>query len=127
MGELQMISLHAEQLHKQVEAIHQKLAELEVIKESVADIGKVPVGNEVLVPVSKGIFIKANLKDNKNVILNVGGNTAVEKTLPDASRIVDEQIREIKKLNDTMVKEMVTLGSRQEQLREEITNLSKNV
>ncbi len=80
---------------KQIETFDSQLTELNSVKEGLEELKNVPVGKDVYVPVSGGIFMRATVKDPEHLLVNVGANTAVTKTIPDTVRLIEEQILEI--------------------------------
>jgi len=67
------------------------------------------------VPVSSGIFVDAELKDVKQLKLNIGADVSVVKSLPETQKLVDEQIDEIQKYRDqTSLQLNVLVGKAQE-------------
>jgi len=47
-----------------------------------------------LAPIINGIFVKAELKDNQNLLINVGADTVVEKTVSQAVELLKERQKE---------------------------------
>src|SRR3989344_7868442 len=93
--QMQVLQQQAQQLQQQIQAIDQQLSELETVKEGLDKLKDVKPGTEVLVPFSGGIFIKAELKDSKDVLLNVGAGIAVSKPIPDTIVALAEQAEEM--------------------------------
>jgi prefoldin subunit 5 len=44
--------------------------------------------------------------DDKNLLINIGSNIIVQKTMEESNQLVDEQIRELDKLQDSLRKEL---------------------
>jgi len=99
--------------------------ELEVTKQALDDISKTEEGTEILVPVSAGIFLKGALKDNKELSINVGSGTVVNKTIPEAKKILDEQIDELKKIQEKAVVEFSRLNQQAILIQRHLEELSK--
>lgn len=95
--EMQYIQQHLAQYQKQLEQLDTQLNECDSIKEGLDEISKKEPGTEVLVPISNGIFAKANLADKKSLIVNVGSNVAVEKNIDDTKVLIQQQKVEIEK------------------------------
>ena len=66
--EFQMLSHHINQLEKQNTMLNNQLMELMATSQSLEDAKDIEQGTEILVPLSSGIYAKAELKDNKNLI-----------------------------------------------------------
>ncbi len=80
------------------------LAEIEDIKEALNNLEE--MDGEVLVPLANGIFVKAQVQNKKEVLINVGYNTVVKKTLEDALKLVQKQEEEIIKSKVNAQKEL---------------------
>ena len=89
--QFQMLQKQIEQVTEHLQALAQQQTELEISKKAVAEIGDTKVDNEILAPVANGIFIKAELKDNQKLIVNVGSDVTVEKTVKQVVELLDEQ------------------------------------
>lgn len=85
----------AEMLQKQVEALQQSMAELDVLEKTIDDLqNKDSV--ESLVPVGGGAFMKAEIKDTSNIIMSIGAGIAVKQTAEEAKVTVESQKDELK-------------------------------
>lgn len=93
--QFQMIQQQIEQITQHVEALNQRNAEVDVSIEAITELGKTKKDTEILSPIAHGIFLKAELKDNAALIVNVGADTAVEKTIPEIVEILKQQQQEI--------------------------------
>ena len=122
--EMQMIAQQIQQIQKQVELIENQLQELTVTKEALKTIGETKEGNEILVPLASGIFIKANLKDNKDVVVNVGSGTAVKKSLDEAGKLIEEQEKELADFKEELGKNLEKLTENARSFEKELTALA---
>ncbi len=120
----QMIDQQMKQIQQQVQVIEKQLVDLAVTRQAMDDLEKTNVGSEILVPVSNGIFTKAELKDNKKLILNVGSNTAVEKSIPDTKKLIDNQFKEIKKVQKDLMKDLQNLAVQAQIIEKDLNALS---
>lgn len=93
--QFQLYQQQIEQLSQQLEVFSQQLAELEISREALLQLRKVPLQNEILASIAPGIFFKASLKDNQTLLVNVGADTAVEKTLPEVLALLESQKKEL--------------------------------
>ncbi len=104
--QMQMLEQQSQQLQKQIQAIDQQVGELEGIKAGLEQLQAVKPGTEIFVPFAGGIFLKATLKDSKNLLLNVGAGTAVEKPVSDTMETISAQVMEIGELRQKMVEQL---------------------
>ena len=118
--QLQQIDQNMKQLQKQIMMLDEQHQELNITKQALEDIKNTKPGAEILAPISGGIFIQGQLKDNKDVKINVGGNTVVKKSIPEAKKLIQKQIEEIKKIHQNMLSNLQDLASQAEMLQKEI-------
>ncbi|MBU1111784.1 MAG: prefoldin subunit alpha [archaeon] len=87
---LQQMQEQVEALSKQLEEINEQLMELEISKGALEEVQKTKQGTEILAQIANGIFVKTELKDNTKLIVNVGANTTVEKSVPEVIKILED-------------------------------------
>ncbi|MBI2668300.1 prefoldin subunit alpha [Candidatus Woesearchaeota archaeon] len=87
----QMLQQQIEQLGGHLEILNEQMQELEISKNAVTELEKTPKKNEILAPIANGIFLKAELLENKRLIVNVGSNVTVERTIPEVVQLLGQQ------------------------------------
>ncbi|MBN1386187.1 prefoldin subunit alpha [Candidatus Woesearchaeota archaeon] len=121
--ELQMINQQMQQLEHQFGKIEEQRIEIEQVLESLELLKGADVGSEILVPVSSGIFSKASLVDNRNLLINVGAGVVVEKDVDGAKELVENQRTEILKFQQEVGRQMELLASKSQELETELKKL----
>ena len=121
--EYQMLEQHIKQLQKQIEAVTQQLMELTVTHNSLEEFKKIDAGKEILVPLSSGIFAKANVKDTSELLVNVGANVAVSKDIASTKKLIQSQIDEIKKIHKQMIEEFERMTNHAAQLEQKLQTI----
>ena len=91
LEQFQLLNEQAEQLNQYKELLSQQLSEIELSISSLNEINNIPENAGMLAPVADGIFINASLKDNSKVMVNVGANTVVEKSIPEAIKLLENE------------------------------------
>ena len=81
------------QMQEQIEAIEQGINELGSLNFGLDEL-KGNTGKEILAPLGRGIFIKANLI-SEDLIVDVGGKNFVKKSIPKTKEIIEEQIKKL--------------------------------
>jgi prefoldin alpha subunit len=84
-----------QQIQEYQEALHTQQQELENSINGIRELAKVTVETEILAPIANGIFVKTKLKDNQQLIVNVGANVTVEKSLPEVINLLEQQNKEL--------------------------------
>ena len=121
--EFQMIQQQFQQLQQHVEKLDKQMVELEVLKNNLSELGDVKDGSEILAPISNGIFAKTEIKDAKNLLINVGANVVVEKSVDDSIVMIDNQIKEIRKYYKESMSQLQDTAIKAEKIREELMNV----
>ena len=125
--EFQILNQTIQQLEKQSTAINNQLMELMVTNQSLEDIKKTKEGTEILVPLSGGIYAKAELKDSKNFIVNVGANITLVKDVDSTKKLIEDQINEIKKLQENLVNQLQEQTTKATSLEQEISKIASTL
>lgn len=89
--QLQLLQQQAEQITEYVEKLQLQHKELDTSIEALTELQKTKVDTEILAPVANGIFLKAELKDNQKLIVNIGADATVEKSIPEVLKLLEEQ------------------------------------
>jgi prefoldin alpha subunit len=123
--ELQLLDQQIKQAQKQIELIENQVNELTAINEGLEGFSTTANGTEILIPLSGGVFAKAELKDNKNLIVNVGAGTALTKSVPDTQKMVTDQMDELLKVRDELLFQMQQYANKANKSQQELEKLSK--
>ena len=124
---LQLLTNAIKQLQRQIQMLEERFVEMQVVKSSLDELGEVKVGSSILVPISDGIFCKASLQDNKELLMNIGGSIVVKKGIPDAKEYIDERIEELKKNREEMSGQLNTVVEQTQRLQDKFNSLVKEV
>ena len=95
--QFQAMQQQLEQISQHLELLNQQNDELDISINAVKELGNTKVDNELLAPIADGIFFKGVLKDNQKLIVNVGSDTTVEKTVPEVVKLLEEQKKDVSK------------------------------
>ena len=112
--QLQSVQQQVEQITEYVERLQQQRQELDLSIEALSGLQKIKSNTEILAPIANGIFLKAELKDNKKLIVNVGAEVTVEKNIPEVIALLEEQKT---KITENMVEAENVFQQLQEQGR----------
>ena len=82
---------HSEQITEHIQQLHQQMFELDISTNAVKEIGSTDKDTEILAPLANGIFLKSTLQDNKKLIVNVGADTTVEKSVDEVVKLLESQ------------------------------------
>jgi len=92
---LQLLQQQLGQLTEYLEKLQLQQQELVTSLEALTELQKTKINTEILAPVANGIFLKAELKDNQKLVVNVGAEVIVEKTISEVITLLEEQREKI--------------------------------
>ena len=124
--EYQVLEQQVKQVEEQNQTLQKQIEDLNGIKEAIESMEKTKIGSELFVPISAGIFIKAEIKQNNELLVNVGDNVVVPKSIKDAITLVEKQEKEIQKYKETMASNHAMLILHQQQLEAELYAMTKD-
>ena len=107
--QFQAMQQQLEQISQHLELLNQQNDELDISINAVKELGNTKVDNELLAPIADGIFFKGVLKDNQKLIVNVGSDTTVEKSIPEVVKLLEDQKKDVSKRMmeaDSMMQDM---------------------
>ena len=121
--ELQMLDQQMKQIQKQLQILETQTEELHATKQQMEEFAASKPGSAMLVQLATGIFAKAELKDTKEFVVNVGSNVAVAKDLLSTQKMIDENIQEMKKLSEELMHSLQQTASQAVSLEEDLQKL----
>ncbi len=108
--QLEAIEQYMKNLQQQTQLVEQQYIDLVIASKSIEEFVKLNSGNQLKIPLSSGIFIDVELKDTKNVFMNVGADVVVQKKPEDAKHLVDTQLAEVKTVREKLSNELERLA-----------------
>lgn len=82
------------------------------------------VDSEFLAPFSAGIFVKGVLRSTSDVVVNVGSGVAVRKSVPDAVKLLDSQLSEVREAQARVLLDLSGLTKQAMVLERNLRDLS---
>jgi len=119
MVELQMLQQQLDLMQKYSEELDEKTAEFQKTKSSLEEMSTIKDGSEMFVPIAQGIFAQVKLLDIQNLVVNVGSNTMVSKTIPQIVELIGKQIDEVSSIKEKIDANAEKLATRLNTILEE--------
>jgi len=116
-GEYQQLTQQFQQAEQQTQQIDAQLQEFAVTMDAINELPRLEDSNDMLVPLSSGIFLKTKLADKNTVVLNVGADVAVEKNIKDAKKLIEEQVVELTKFKAQNEQNKLILQARLQEIQ----------
>ena len=117
--EVKALDEQIKSMNAHLERIDEQIAELNSNKIVLNKFSDLKVGNELKVPITSGVYINAELKNTKKLLVNVGSGMTVEKTPKQVTKILDSQLTELVKYREQVVNQMKSLIDRIEEIQKE--------
>jgi len=117
--ELQNYETQIKQMQAQYEQVDEQIGGLKNLIEMLKNLKEVKEGHEVYIPVSNGIFLKANSINSDDYLVNVGSNVAVPKTSEATQELIDKQINELENYKQELIMQITNLDAKAGEIEEE--------
>ena len=118
--ELQLLDEQMKQVQKQAVALDEQLVELNNTLQALDDFNKTDIGTNILVSLSPGIFTNAELKNNKELFVNVGNNIIVKKNVAETKELLKKRLDAMNKYRDTVLVELQKMNAKAVNIEQEI-------
>ena len=125
--EFQMLEQQIKQLEKQSNSLNNHLVELMSTSQSLEELKKVGEKSEILIPISTGIYAKAELKGKDSFIVNVGANIAINKDLESTKKIISDQVKEIGQVHENVSQELQNHIQKAASMEQEINKIASEL
>jgi len=104
--------------------INSAIAELRISNVTLEGLEKEKKGTQLFVPVGGGSYVKAKLEDTKQIIVGIGADVAVEKSLKEAKAEVETRLSEMEKTREAMSQQLNQVVGRFQQNRGQMEQIS---
>lgn len=121
--ELQMMQHQMQQVQQQVQALEQQAGEMDIVQQALDEFAQSKAGSPAIVTLTPGLFVKAKLEETDSVLLNVGGGAVVQKSIPDAKKVIAAQSTELRKLQEELAEQMQKITENAGKVQEELRKL----
>ena len=118
--ELQLLDEQMKQVQKQAVALDEQLVELNNTLQALDDFNKTDIGTNILVSLSPGIFTNAELKNNKELFVNVGNNIIVKKNVAETKELLKKRLDAISKYREAILVELQKMNAKAVNIEQEI-------
>lgn len=98
LAEYENYRAQAETLRRSLDLIVASLEEIAIVKNSLDKISNLKEDNEILVPLGGDSFVRAAVKNRETVIVGLGANVAVGKSIAEAKEGLEKRAEELEKI-----------------------------
>jgi len=121
--ELQLLEQQIKEVQQQQQILNHRLNELTKLKESLSDLEKFKENKKLFSQIGPSVFIKTELKDSKNVLMDVGSGIVVEKPISEAVKLISSQLEEINNNLGLITQHLSNAAMQAQSIQEELQSL----
>ena len=122
--ELQILEGTAEALQSRIGFVNTALTELRLADMTLEGLGKEKKDAPLFVPIGGGSYIKAKLESADTMIVGIGANVAVERTIKTAKENVGNRIANLEKTRTSLQQQITQVIGRIQNNRSQLQELT---
>jgi len=138
--EFRRLYAESKALEEYIQALRQRYQLLEAsesalltAKDAIKALTQSQEGQQMLVEVGGGVYVRTSVVDSKRALINVGEGVFIDKTVEDCQKILEDRVESIRKAKQSALEEMTQaqqqLNDRQSrlvQISQRLQTLTKN-
>ncbi len=125
--ELRILEGTAEALQSRIGLVNAALTELRVADMTLKGLEKESKDASLFVPIGGGSYVKARLDSPDKMIVGVGANIAVEKTIKAAKEKMETRITELEKTRTSLQQQMTQVIDKVQSNRSQLQELTRKL
>ena len=122
--ELRILEGTAEALQSRISFVNAALTELRVANMTLKGVGKEKKDASIFVPIGGGSYVKAKLESADKMIVGIGANVAVERTIKVAKENMDNRIADLEKTRTSLQQQITQVIGRIQNNRSQLQELT---
>jgi prefoldin alpha subunit len=123
--ELQLLRGMNESIQQRINLVRSAIMELNMATSTLDGIGDKDAADSMLIPIGGGSYIRARIGDREKIIVGVGANVAVEKTVDEAKEDFQTRILELDKVRSSLQTQFDESITKADGLQREIRRLTQ--
>ncbi len=120
MMELEELNRHSKDNEERLKIVEQQILELKSFESNLGELES-NKNKEVLASLGKGVFIKADLKE-EDLFVEVGSGILVKKSLGDSKKIAEHQTKKLLEMKNQLLSENESISERMKTALEKINH-----
>lgn len=123
--EFQYLRGFSDSIQQRIEMINATVGEIQIATATLEGIGNEEPGSSMLVPIGGGSYVWAKLDNREKIIVGVGADVAVEKTIAAAKEDFQARILELEKAQTVLQKQFDEISTKMNGLQREIQKITQ--
>lgn len=108
--ELNALDLRLRELEQSLILLERQISELQLCQLSLDELENVKKGTEMMAPLGSGIFVKANLAENKEILLDIGAKALCKKSTQETKEVLKQKLEKAIDVHARLATEMQNLA-----------------
>lgn len=121
--ELQVLKDFGENIQQRIDYVNAAIAELQMASATLEGLGE--DSEEMLVPIGGGSYVRARLVDREKLIVGIGSDVAVEKTVTEAKDDFNVRVLGLEKARASLQKQLDEASTRADVAQRELRKLTQ--
>ncbi len=117
--EFQVLEQQVKQLQTNVQTMDSQIMEIKSMQLSVAELNTVPENSKALFPIANGMFVRGTVADPRKILVNVGGNVVIDKTVNETIELLETQLTDMTKVRQQLLSDLEKTSSKMQNLETE--------
>ena len=122
-AQLQHMENTLQEAQAQIMRLENQIQELAGAKLSLESLAATAPGEEILVPITNGMFIKATLMQMDPVLVNIGADTIIDKPRADALKLLEQQEQQMLAAHQRLFKAFTEMEEHAKSIEAELQKL----
>ena len=114
----------ATELQSRISMTNAALAELRVSSMTLEGLGEEKKGSQLFVPIGGGSYVKARLESAEKVVVGIGADVAIEKSVKKAKEELETRISELEKTREALGQQFNQVIEKIQENRGKLENIS---
>jgi prefoldin alpha subunit len=127
IAENQILERTTEDLQTRIRLVNASVNELQIAHATLEGVKNEKKDSIILVPVGGGSYLKAKIMDPETLIVGIGADVAVEKTISEAQEHLNSNILVLEKARSAIQKQLEETVSRLEMVRRKVQEVSQSM
>lgn len=123
--ELQILRGFAESIQQRIGYVNAAVAELQLATSTLEGISSEESDDTLLMPIGGGSYIRAKLIDREKLVVGIGGDIAMEKTVAEAKEDFKTRILELEKARTSLQQQLEEASARMDGVQRELRKITQ--
>ena len=124
-AEYALLSQLLEDLRRRIDLLNSSLNEIVAAKKALEEVQKLNEGEEILMPLGAGIYVRARLANKSNMMITIGANIMIERSPEEAQKTIEGKEQEVRDALQRAIADYQVLVNRLRELEQQIRSLSQ--